>query len=1069
MLIGQYSLQAQNRTTGEIRGTVLDASGGIVAGTEVSAVEQATQFRKVTKSDQTGTYLLPYLPPGHYQVKFDHPGFQEENRAGVTVNASDVIQINVNLQIGNVSQSVTVSGTAANLQLESSTRDSQFTSEAIVGLPNVGRDNQVLLRLLPGASFGDQRAMGGDPNGDRVSVSGQRTYTTNFTLDGGAGTFPQSYNADDVKPPLDSTQEVNISTSNFSAEYGNGGAVFSVITKSGTNQFHGSLFAFDQNDAFGARNFFAENKNPLRWNQFGGNVGGPILKDKMFLFFTYQGLRSSSPSVSINTVPTPAMRQGDFSAAGIPTIYDPLSTTTVNGVTVRTGFPGNRIPTQRLDSVALAASQYWPLPNRPGVSNNFYYASGSTSNQDLFSGRWDYNISPNNRLSASVLEASIVGVGLGTYPGPACDCGTELKSEWQTSVNDEWTITPSLLNELRLSFLREAVPYSPTPAANGIPSQIGLKNVPNATFPNFSITGYVSTGLFSNNGFDLRQNSYVPADTFTWVHGRHIVKFGAELQKQQVNNIQPWFTSGNFDFTGAFTRNPATNDGGLGLADYYLGLPVSYALNPAPDIGERFWTVQTFVQDDYKIKPNLTLNLGLRYQIRSGWSEAHNQLSNFDPGLVNAATGTPGAVWYAGQQGSNALSNGKADLFAPRVGLAWSPLSKTVFRASYGIFYVPLSADTYSNENPAGFSINESVISTDQITPIFSLSQGPPPYALPNAANRTNSALNGQAISYLPRNFKEPYTQQWYFGIQRELGSSTVLEAAYLGTKGTHLVFPRDINQVPENELGPGNAQLLRPYPQFQAISADLADGSSIYHALQVSLKKTVSNGLTFTANYTLSKNIDNSSYDHTSGIGNIWQIAADPSASRALSQLDIPQRVSGGFVYDLPVGKGRLLLNHGGVISAILGGWQTSGIFSAESGIPFTVTVSGTNLSNSLAGTWLPNRLANGSLPAGDRSLNDWFDLSAFQAPSPYTFGNSGRDILRGPGFWNFDFALAKNFPLAFISELSQLQFRADASNVFNHPNFNLPNANLGANGAGTITGATSPRNIQLGLKFIF
>jgi hypothetical protein len=376
-------LQAQNATTGEIRGTTLDPSGAILVGVQISAVESATQYGKTVKSDAAGTYLLDFLPPGHYTVTFDLSGFRRLSRTDIIVASGDVIRFNPHMEVGSETQSITVSSETLHLETESPARASTFTSQAVTELPNVGRNNQEFLMLIPGASYGDQRAGGGGPGGDRISISGQRTYTTNFTVDGGAGTFPQSYNADNVKPSLDSTEEIAISTNNFSAEYGNGGAVFSVITKSGTNRFHGTLYEFNQNDVFNALNYFATTKPPVRWNQFGGNLGGPILRNKMFFFFAYEGLRSKSPSTAITTVPTAAMRGGDFSATGLPTIYDPATTTTVNGVSTRAAFPGNVIPQNRLDPVALAAAQYWPLPNRPGLLNNYNYSASSISNEDL--------------------------------------------------------------------------------------------------------------------------------------------------------------------------------------------------------------------------------------------------------------------------------------------------------------------------------------------------------------------------------------------------------------------------------------------------------------------------------------------------------------------------------------------------------------------------------------------------------------------------------------------------------------------------------------------------------------
>lgn len=1061
-------LLAQNRATGEIRGTITDSTGSVVSDVKITLLETRTQTRQEAVSEYTGIYAKPYLPAGNYTVTFEKAGFRTLIRSGVVLHVGDVLRIDAQLEVGAVVESINVAGAAPQVEMETSDRSSRLTSQSIIELPVVGRDQIYFMTLLPGVSYGNS---GGGYGGERVSVAGQRSFTTNFVLDGGFATFPQSYNADYVKPSLDSISEINISVNNFSSEYGNGGAVFNVITKSGTNQFHGALFEFMQNDKFGARNFFARSKPQLRWNQFGGNIGGPIKRDKAFFFFSYQGVRQRNPSINILTVPSAAMKQGDFSAAGLPLIFDPDTTAISNGQTVRSPFPGNKIPSPRLDPVAQAVSQYWPDGNQPGLVNNYFDSGSAPFSHNLYTVKGDYNISSDNRLTATFLYSSTVNNIYNPIPGPVCtgNCGQLKQMEPQATLTDTWTIKPTLLNELRLAFLRANVPWAGTSVGKGLTQQIGLKNVPTDYFPTFSISGAVPATLQGGISFNLRQNSYVPSDTVTWIKGKHILKFGGEFQKQQVNNIQPWYHNGSFTFTGVFSRNPITSGTGLGMADFVLGLPETYSLSPAPSIGVRLWQTQLFIADDFKVTPRLTLNFGVRYHARSGWGEAHNLLSNFDPGLTNPATGTLGGIWFAPQNGRTTLTDGKSRLFAPRVGFAWSPRNRLAIRGGYGIFFVPFSADTYSNQGPAGFGIQESMASTDQITPIFGLAQGPPPYSLPSADKRTPSLLNGKSTTWWPTNLKEAYTQQWHFGIQREMGHGIVFESAYVGSKGTHLHFPRDLNQVPANLLGPGDAQPRRPYPQFLGIAARYNDASSIYHSWQLVTRKQFSAGLMFQATYTLAKNIDNSSWDHTTGNGNLFQIADRPDLARGNATIDTPQRFTGALVYEMPFGHGRTYMNRGGVLDFVLGGWQMSGIFVAESGVPFTVTTSGSNLSGSLVGTWLPNRIADGNLPESERTLYRWFDTNAFVAAAPYTFGNEGRNVLRGPGFWNADFGLAKNFAIRPLGEATKVQFRADFSNVFNHATFNLPNASLGSGDFGRITSARGPRNIQMGLKVLF
>ena len=1069
LLIGIGGLRAQNPTSGEIRGTIFDHSGAVMPGVHVAATNTLTNITTAKVSDSGGAYVFPDLPPGVYDLAFEHPGFKSETRRGINLLVGDAFQFNVTLEIGSVADSLTVTVASGHLDLESSERSTEFTSDMITELPIVGRNQIDLLGLVPGASYGAAIANGQTP-GDtpRISISGQRSYSTGYQLDGSFGTYAQSYNGG-PQPSLDSIAEVRVSTNNFSAEYGGGGSVFSVVTKSGTNQFHGALWEFNQNTALNAKNYFAASRVPVHWNQFGGDASGPIMHQRMFFFFSYQHLISLTPVVYLSTVPTTAMLQGDYSARTIPVIYDPASTTGTS--TARQAFPGNIIPTSRLDPVAVATGKYWPAPTQSGFINNYFDQGDNRATGSTVNGKWDYYLSPSNRITGTGVYAPSVTTYFGAIPGPACinansNCGTSQGVTWGAAINDTWTISAGFLNQFRLGFFLSDSYFIEPAAGMNIPQKLGLKGVPPDTFPLISVTGFIQTNLEPGTSFNLRQVSYVPSDTATWVHGKHVIKFGTELQKLQVNNIQPWLSSGNFNFGGSFTTNGTNGTGGLGMADFSLGMPGSYSLSKAPDLGERSWLLQTFIQDDYKILPNLTLNLGLRHEARSGWSEVNDQNSNFDPALLNPVTNTLGAISYAGKNGWSDLTSAKYGLFAPRLGLAWAPLPKTSVRAGYGIFYLPFSADTFSNQSPAGFSISQTIQSPNSNTPIFALQNGPPPYTPPSAANRTAGSLNGSALTYHPTSIREAYTQQWYFGIQRQVTSSLVLDTSYVGTAGSHLPFPRDMNQP---AAGPGNGQLRRPFPQYQSINEIYNDGSSIYHSLQVAARQNVTKSLMLTVSYVFSKGIDNSSYDHTIGIGNTWQIASRPDLARGLSLTDMPQRAVASLVYQLPLGKGKALLNRGGILDTVLGGWQSSAIFVAQSGIPFTPTVSNANLSGALSGTWLPNRLSNGNLPGGQRTIHKWFNTGAFVIPSQYTFGNSGRDILRGPGFVNLNFGLMKSFPIPWLKEGPRLQLRADASNILNHPNFFLPNAAIGASVVGTITSATASRAMQLGMKLSF
>ncbi|TAM83325.1 MAG: TonB-dependent receptor [Acidobacteria bacterium] len=1076
-LIGATRAVAQNVNTGSIRGTVTDQQGGVVPGVQVTILNTLKQVSQRTMTDSSGTYSVPYLAPGAYSVTFAKDGFQTLVRNGIQLNLDQVAQIDGQLAVGSATSKVTVTSAAPLLETQTSARTTMLTSETIQALPLAGWTEFNLDVLSPGLSTSTARSVGIDPGNyiygatSTFGFNGTRNFSGNYVLDGGTAVFAGGGNPGFYKPPLDAVQEYNISASTFSARYGGGVNVINMVTKSGANQFHGSAAYFNNNDALGARNFFAKKRTPAKWSDWSGSIGGPIVRDKAFFFFSYEGVRGGNPSARFITLPTPAELNGDFSAPGLPTIYDPATTTVVNGQAVRQPFPGNKIPADRIDPVAAAISKYWPAPNLSGLVNNNYSLGGFSIKEKTFDSKVDYYPSAKHRITGTFFYSNDPETFSGPIPGPACygNCGSIINRGPQATLGETWTISPNLINDFRFTFLHVYNPWAIPSLGLDLPTKLGLKNVPNSVFPNVLVSGAIPTQIDAGINFVQSQQSVVPSDTLSWIKGRHEISIGTEYAKHQLNNAQPAWDSGTFNFSGLFTRNMSTPGSGIGLADFLLGLPEAYSLHVGLHSGQRQWSFAQFIQDDFKVTPNFTLNLGLRYQIESGWSEVFDRNSNFDPHLNNPATNTPGALVFADQGAFHALQNTKYALFAPRLGFAWSPRMNWAVRGGYGIFFIPALGGPYSNQGPPGYDLLANQIVTDQVTPIFTLSQGPAPYTFPSASARTASALNGNSITYYLPDNPQQYVQQFQLGIQHELKGGILVDMAYVGSKGTHLGYRRDINQVPQNLLGPGNAQLLRPFPQYLGISSWLNDANSIYHSLQLSANKKFSHGVSLITNYTWSKAIDESSCDYDFGAGCQVQISAQPGSNRGISLTDVPQRWMGSFVYELPVGQGRRFLNQGGVVNAILGGWDTSSIITLESGVPITVTVGGPNLSNSLAGNWYPNRLANGNLPSGQGTIQRWFDTSAFVTPSPFTFGNSGRDILRGPHYRNVDFSLSKNFILPLKSERPKLTIRADFLNIFNHPNFGLPNSTLGSSAFGTIRSALMPRQIQLGARIQF
>jgi len=1087
-LLTSLQVSAQNRNAGEIRGTITDQSGATIPGAKVAIKNILTGVTQLVISDSAGIYDAPDVPPGQYTLTFTKEGFKEFVRSGITLNL-ETITIDAPLQVGSVSEKVSVTAAAPLVQTETSDKSMTLTTVPVAELPDISRSWMNFTGLMPGVNGGGSsgNVAGGNATGEGVGVNGTGAYQANWLVDGAATMYPMSNNVGGQYTPIDDIAEVKMNVSNFSAEYGNGVAVFSVVTKSGTNNWHGSLYEFDQNDKFEARNFFSPSVAPLRWNDYGGTVGGPVKRDKLFFFFSVDRTDEETLSPTFATVPTAAMLGGDFSAPGLPTIYDPNTTTLVNGQYVRQAFPGNIIPSNRIDPVAKAIEQYFPSPNLPGIYNNFYANLAPSPQTWLFySNKVDFNVSPSNRLSGSwsYNPGEVVFHDMTTVPvGP--NGGIQLYWPFgaiQAQLTDVWTISPSIVNEARFGYLRQAG-FSSTPTlGKGYPQKLGLINAAANNFPNVTIGGVVPAGIDGGvPGAVAVSNNFMPTDVVTWIRGKHMLKFGGEYNKWQTGGGGwPGIDAGDLYFSGIFTRNPAdASSAGIGYGDFLLGLPQTWGDSQPPETGGRSWNTQLFVQDDYKVKPTLTLNIGVRYEIWAGWAEAFNRVYSFDPTITNPATNTLGAVWYGGQNGRTALEKTLWDVFDPRLGFAWAPTSNWSVRGGYGIFHMMRNSDSYGSGLGSGWGWSGYETSSDLMTPIFQLSQGLPSatfYPLPTGL--TPDSKNGEPVSYEPYYTPMAYMQEVQFDVQRRIPGNIVVDAGYVYTRGVHLGFGRDIDQVPASLLGPGNAQLNRPYPQFQGISASLFDGYSSYHAFQLSLRKQFSQGLMFLVNYTGSKDMDTGMGSGWGGTYNIdaWQNAYDTRANYGLSTIDLPQTLNGAFIYQLPFGAQRRFLKKGGVLGAVVGGWQVSSIFQLHSGSPFTPVVGTANLDGSLAGSWYPNRIGNGKL--ANPTINDWFDTSAFVTPNPYTFGNSGRDVVRGPDYRDLDFGLAKDFPIRKLGEAGKFQIRADSFDIFNHPNFGQPNNAIGTPGAGVISstvgagqsssGSTS-RNIQLGLRLIF
>lgn len=1078
----------QNSNTGEIKGTVTDTSNAVIAGAAVSLLNIQTGVVINTVTNGAGIYDVPSVSLGEYTITFGKQGFKDLVRQGITLQLT-TLGIDATLEVGSTSEKVVVTAAAPLLQTEDSGQNTNFDTQEVQNAPTVGGIWYTeLTNELPGVNGGG----GQDASGQGIGVNGTQGYSGNFLIEGSTATQPRDQNASDNYPPIDAIGTVDAQTANFGAQYGNGVAAFNVIMKSGTNKWHGSLFEFVQNNDFNARGYFDRPPSPvapLHWNEFGGSVGGPVLRDKLFFYFTYQRNPSLSSGTYFSTVPTRG-------ANGTTDMETGCFPGTVTNHSTGTAYPGNCI-TGTLDPVAVNIQKYFPAPNLPGYSNNYQVVQSTTTLSSWYSGKVDYAIAQNNKLSGSYIYFPISPTyNLDAFCSLGFDCTYGNNYNQDAQLTDVWTISPSMVNEARFGGIREVDKYIPPTYGKGYPTTIGLEptygnDAPADIFPTIKIDNGGGIGGVGINGgvhADLADGSYVESDVFTLIKGRHTVKMGGEFDKS-YQNYTNWgdVSSGNFEFNGVAT--------GVPYADFLLGDVYGWYVYDYPETGARSKNAGAFAQDNWTVTPHLAVNVGLRWQFQGGWSESQNRWGTWSPTVVNTGqyvkAGTLGAMTYGGQDGRNDIQN-SVNEWAPRIGLSWSPMQKWAFRASYGITDVPWAVDPYTSAY--GVGLNPHGSEGYGSSPAFVLSKGPGPGAVayPTLANLSNSQYNYDDVSYYPVHRPASYYQEMLLSVQHELPGQMLVDVSYVFNKGTHLGFTRDIDQVPQSLL-PGYATGAysscyndpSPYPYFCSISAFMFDGYSNYNALQLRAEKRYSHGLSFIFNYAWSKTMDAGTGSGNDATPDVWQNAYNIAANYGLSTLDMRNSISGSATYELPFGHGKMVGLHG-VADEALGGWRVTGVYQIHSGIPFTPTTSynGQDNSGSEANqcgcgfAWLPNVVAspNVSHSGFQPSVDQWYNDAAFATPATGTFGGERRNFLIGPAWRDLDLSLAKTFQ---IHEDMHFEIRADAFNSLNHPNFSQPSDSTGYGvtyglPAGTsppqqITSANGARDIQLGGRFTF
>ena len=1080
---------AQNTNSGDIRGTATDATGATLAGVTVTVLNVDTGVSKDIVTNQDGLFDTGSILLGTYKLTFVKDGFSQLVREGVQLQVG-LTTVNGSLKIGGSNETVTVNTDVPLLTTETGEQSTTLEAKSMAQLPNVGQDWQNFALLLPGSS-----GLGVENHtGQVTSFNGNLPYNS-VLADGAVNTLSHSSNAD--VSIFETVQEVQISTSSFSAQYGIGGAIFNQISKGGTNNFHGAAYEYFQNDAMNAASY-AFSKLPrsqavglVRYNNFGGSVGGPVLKNRAFFYFNYdQTINHGAASTGFITVPTLAERNGDFT--GFPVLYDPANQTVVNGQAVRQTFAaeygnGNMIPTARFDKVAAAIQAYYPMPNSPGtllssgiVQNNFHYNVPNANPFRKYFGRFDVDITPNNRLTMSDTQRDNPAQFFNQGICPI-NCQNGDVDSNNAQVSDVWNISSRTINEARMGFTDQLNFYTPFSINQGFPSTLGWQFAKADIFPNISINDGNTYNLAPNSNAVYKEMVFDPSDVVTMIRGKHVLHFGGEFLFYRDDSTAWGNTNGGtMGYSGAYTSSTG-NDAGTGLAyaDFLLGQTNYWNAGVTPEFGAREKSPQMFIQDDIKLKQNLTVNLGFRYQIQSGWREVKGNIATFDPTVPNPATNTLGAYWYDSTKanGRDSLQADVFGVFLPRVGFSWQAHPATVFRGGFGIYSYSWSLDTYGGALGAAFGAKGSVSDTSNgVNPVVLLSGTGDnlPYI---AATTDPAAYNGTDVAYFQYHTPVPKIYQWNFGMQQELGTNMVAELSYVASHGFGLNFPTDLNAVPANLLGPSDVP-SRGYQAFGHISGSTNNAISNYNSLQAAVRKRFTAGLSFDFNYTWSHFLDDqdsSGWGSRAG-GQPYQYAFDPSRNYANSNFDVRNAFKGRVVWEIPVGIGRRFLNSNHFVDAAIGGWQVASTMQFQSGLPFGVALS-KDTSNSQAAngfSLFPNQIGNPQL--ANRSIQHWFNEAAFAAPAPYTFGDVHRNNLVGPNLQAVDAALAKVFH---IWEATQLQIRVDATNVLNHPGFSNPNGSLGlasgssttiATGSSTINSvAIGGRTLQLGARLSF
>ena len=1119
------SVASAQSYTGAIVGSVKDSSGAVLPHATVTITNQQTNQEQSVTADLEGRYVSLPLPPGEYRIEAGLQGFRRATRTNVTIQINTTLVVDFTLEVGALTDAVEVRADTTPLETTTATIGKLVDNRRILELPLNTRNVYSLIFLTPGVAG----SIGNNYNSMSYTVNGARPTMMDTVIDGVTASFPtvNGFTGISVFPSVDAIQEFKVLGANYPAEYGRSlGSVLNVVYKSGTNEFKGSAYEFLRNSAFDANSYFAKRAGqPLgdyRRSQFGGVAGGPIRRGRTFFMTSFEGLRERRLSQTTTTVPTLAQRQGDFSQTfaqngQLIRIFDPF-TTRANpaGGFIRDQFVNNTIPLGRMDPVARQVLQYFPLPNQAGNSTTGaqnYFATGTAQlNVDNVDARVDHQISDKAKTFVRYSYRKTFSAPATFFPEDIAIAEGRVNEQNRAHnavIDYSRTMSNTTLLSARIGFARTLFIFDNQglgfkPSSLGLPVSID-QNVDRLMFPRFGVSSMVSLG-----GNDHRYNafmSYTTSATLTKLRGAHTMKLGFEGRMLRVN-VWEARSAGTFNFRANETQGPnpntASSTAGFGFASFLLGTgqPNDVLIQNWKNVAANSFYWAGYAQDDWRLNPKLTLNLGLRYDLDVPRTERYNRMNYFDPEapspLAQQVPGFPnlkGGVVFVGVDGRNRYQyNWDTNNIAPRLGLSYQMNQKTVVRAGYSHIFGPSNQAAQGTVGPFGFRTENLWVTTiDGITPLNTLRNPYPNGFVPSPGSSQGVLTQVGANLQAPlRDTPSPWSIQYNVNVQRELPWAMLVEIAYVGTRGydlstvgesglslnqldpQYMALGSQLNQqVPNPFYGIVNngvltqptvsrAQLLRPYPQFTDIIPLYAAGAkSRYNALQITGRKRITQGLMFEGSYTFAK---------AKEIGMSHQNSYDLAASWALASYDINHRFVMSYLYEIPVGRGRRFLSAApALVDAIAGGWQFNGITTLQAGTPLSITAN--NTAGIFGARTQPNN--NGSDPRLTGPIEDrlgkYFNTSVYSQPAAFTFGNEPvfSPVLRTPGVRNFDLSLFKNFDL---STTVKVQFRVEALNAFNFVQFSGPNTSVTSSSFGLISSqANAPRQLQFGLKLLW